>query len=338
MLLTGVILLTFALFHHAGPAVKAWFIHEGQGQEEPDDPDDNPDEDPDDPDAPDDEDPEDDPEPEPEPDNRTEWQIKFEDKFTDEVVVTENSYTSPNVSITVEQKYMTYGKRKVVYFVADIYIGNIDCFRTYFANNSDGKKSTQTVKGIFKAGNALVGINGDFCNLQKSGFLVRNGKLYYKEKTTEDICVLYRDGTMETISPNDFNLNEIMEKDPWQSWKFGPALLDKDGKKAKTYNCTTTIKTAIAPRTAIGYYEPGHYCFLVADGRQAGYSNGPTVPVLAGIMEEMGCKVAYNLDGGASSVMSFNGNVISRQSKPRNLGEIALITDFAPQEAEEVQP
>ena len=37
-----------------------------------------------------------------EPDTRTEWQKKFEEHFSDEIIRTENSYKSPNVSITLE--------------------------------------------------------------------------------------------------------------------------------------------------------------------------------------------------------------------------------------------
>ena len=43
-------------------------------------------------------------------DNRTQWQIKYADKFTDDIVITENSYTSPNISIhidTVSPVYLT---------------------------------------------------------------------------------------------------------------------------------------------------------------------------------------------------------------------------------------
>ena len=55
------------------------------------------------------------------------------------------------------------------------------------------------------------------------------------------------------------------------------------------------------PRSAVGYYEPGHYCFVVIDGRQPGYSKGATLMQLAQLFESLGCKEAYNLDGGKSA-------------------------------------
>ena len=83
------------------------------------------------------------------------------------------------------------------------------------------------------------------------------------------------------------------------------------------------------PRTAIGYYEPGHYCFVLVDGRQEGYSRGMLLPELAKVFEELGCQRAYNLDGGGSAVMTFLHERYSRQSNgaDRPLGDLLLITE-----------
>jgi exopolysaccharide biosynthesis protein len=44
------------------------------------------------------------------------------------------------------------------------------------------------------------------------------------------------------------------------------------------------------PRSAIGYYEPGHYCFIVVDGRQNGYSDGMTLDELAQTLRSSAAK------------------------------------------------
>ena len=64
-----------------------------------------------------------------------------------------------------------------------------------------------------------------------------------------------------------------MNQGAWQSWIFGPGLLDENG-KAKTDFLTWDYIKESHPRTAIGYYGPGHYCLLVVDGRQPDYSRG----------------------------------------------------------------
>ena len=65
------------------------------------------------------------------------------------------------------------------------------------------------------------------------------------------------------------------------------------------------------PRTAIGMITPLHYIMAVSDGRTDA-STGLTLYQLAGVMKDMGCVTAYNLDGGGSSTMWFNGEVVNQ--------------------------
>ena len=58
------------------------------------------------------------------------------------------------------------------------------------------------------------------------------------------------------------------------------AFLDKEGKASKTFNTSSYIK-GYHPRTAIGYFSPGHYCFVVVDGRGLNSSNGLLLDDLA---------------------------------------------------------
>jgi exopolysaccharide biosynthesis protein len=70
------------------------------------------------------------------------------------------------------------------------------------------------------------------------------------------------------------------------------------------------------------------------DGRQDGYSKGLNMPDLAKIFEDLGCKCAYNLDGGGSAVMVFNQERFSKQSNggKRGLGDILVIREAAAEE------
>lgn len=181
---------------------------------------------------------------------------------------------------------------------------------------SYGYYAEQSALGIDEDSGALIAINGDYCNNQTSGFLVRNGELYFSEQTSNDICVLYKDGTMATYAPDEYVVEDELQKNVYQVWKFGPKLLDADGVPMTTFNTSSPIKWE-NPRSAIGYYEPGHYCFVVVDGRQDGYSRGLKIEELAKLFADLGCKAAYNLDGGASAVMTFNDAIYSRPSNGR---------------------
>ena len=232
---------------------------------------------------------------------------KFADKYTDTVIVTENSYSSPNISITVTEE--TLGQ--TTYYLADIYVRDITCFRTALANNTYGSGFRDSIEDMALLNNALLAVNGDYYGNTNEGVVIRNGVIYRANSTNCDVCVLYYDGTMRVMPGSSFSVEEAVEQGAWQAWTFGPALLNTDGSVLTSFASTNRIISA-NPRTAIGYYEPGHYCLIVVDGR--GESAGITLPDLSRLFYDLGCRAAYNLDGGNSSVMVWNNEVINNPS------------------------
>ncbi len=242
---------------------------------------------------------------------------KFADKFSDKVISTANSYRSKDLSVTITPYELGSGMNKITYYVADVYTSNINCFRTYFGQNTYGTGYTEHLTNMSRDVHAILAMNGDsYCyNRQHTaGVLIRNGTLYRAEPTTSDVCILYKNGEMKTYSPDQFNLQQAMQDGAYQSWTFGPNLLDTQGKALTSFNTWDYIRKA-HPRSAIGYYEPGHYCFVVVDGRQTGYSRGMTLPELAQVFENLGCSAAYNLDGGHSTFMTMGDQVVNHPYK-----------------------
>jgi exopolysaccharide biosynthesis protein len=242
------------------------------------------------------------------------WSDKFAQYFTDTVVSTDSTYSSPNLSITVEKKTMGSGDNLVTYYVADIYVADIECFQTCFASNTYGTGYRDSVLDMDLVSGALLAMNGDYYGNADSnahGVVIRNGVLYRAENTDSDICVLYYDGTMATYSADEFDENEAITNGAWQAWTFGPSLLDESGAALTDYNTSSRLESE-NPRSGIGYYEPGHYCFVVVDGRDKGYSAGVAMQEFAEVFEELGCTTAYNLDGGKSSVMTYNDEVVNQ--------------------------
>ena len=84
------------------------------------------------------------------------------------------------------------------------------------------------------------------------------------------------------------------------------------------------------PRTAIGVVDELHYLLVVSDGRTS-VSEGLSLYELAEFMQSMNCTIAYNLDGGGSSTMVFNGEVINNPTtsgksiKERGVSDIVYI-------------
>lgn len=261
-------------------------------------------------------------------DNRTEWQKKFEEHFSDEIIMTENSYKSPTVSIAIETVQFDFGSGQVTYHVADVYIASIENFTTCTANDRLVYFDTEDPMAMHERSGAILSMTGDFLTYQNSGFLIRNGETYHDDYTHCDICVLYPDGTMETHLKGEYNKDEINARNPLQVWNFGPSLLDENGCAKSKFNTSATV-AQINPRTALGYYEPGHYCFVVVDGRQNGYSAGMYLDDLSVLFESLGCTAAYNMDGGGSALMMFGDSRYSQMSNgaDRALGDIILIRE-----------
>lgn len=242
-----------------------------------------------------------------EPADETPLAEKFADRFTNSVTVTENSYTSPDISITVNE----VNEENLTYYVADIYVRDITCFQTALAENTYGSGFRDSIEDMAVLNNALLAVNGDYYGNTTEGVVIRNGVIYRANPTDCDVCVLYYDGSMKVMPGSSFSVEEAVEDGAWQAWTFGPALLDANGNPITAFASTSRITNA-NPRTAIGYYEPGHYCLVVVDGR--GESSGISLPRLSRLFDTLGCIAAYNLDGGNSSIMVWGNEVINNPS------------------------
>ena len=247
------------------------------------------------------------------------WAAKFAGKFTDgQIEQTENSYRSANISVGIEK----VKQDGVTYYVADIYLADIRYLKTAFAKGTFGRGIHDATNVIAEENSAVLAINGDYSG-NNAGPVVRNGVLY-RDEVYQDALVMYDDGSMETFAADELDMDSLSTKGVWQVWTFGPMLLDK-GQPMEDFNSTLSPKN---PRTAIGYYEPGHYCFVVVDGRQPGYSDGLTLKEMSLLFYKLGCAAAFNLDGGQSSEMSFMGEFVNKPYKGgRGTSDIVYISD-----------
>jgi len=236
---------------------------------------------------------------------------KFSEYFTDTVVSDEDSYSSSNILITVETYTKGSGNDVVTYYVADIYLADIECLQSGFAEDTYGIGYTETVLSMDESLGAILAMNGDYYGNGGNGVVIRNGKVYRKSSNSSDVCVLYYDGTMKTYSADEFDLDQAVSDGAWQAWCFGPELLDETGGSMTDFTADGHVAET-NPRSALGYYEPGHYCMVVVDGRQSGYSSGLTLSELSELFKELGCTSAYNMDGGKSSEMTFDDSLVNQ--------------------------
>ena len=233
------------------------------------------------------------------------------------VISTENSYADANVSITIRE-IRAYDS---TVYVADVILSSPEYLQTAFANSVYGRNVTAKTSTIAESANALLAVNGDYYGARESGYVIRNGVLYRSKasRNAEDL-VIYEDGTFGIIKESDISAQELLDSGAWNVLSFGPALLI-DGEIAVDAGDEVGRAKASNPRTAIGIVDELHYLFVVSDGRTSA-SEGLSLLELAQVLQELGAKTAYNLDGGGSSTMVFQGKVVNNPtSNGRNISE-----------------
>lgn len=179
-----------------------------------------------------------------------------------------------------------------------------------------GKKG-ERAEEIAKETGALAVINGGVFDDpqgngsggQPLGILIAGGKILYKDPVkTYDVIGLDRNNVLVL---GHYTLTQIKQMGIRDAVSFSPFLV-VDGKPAITQG---DGGWGIAPRTAIGQTRDGTILMLVIDGRQLG-SLGATLKDVQEIMLQNGAYNVANLDGGASTVLYYNQQIVNHPSSP----------------------
>ena len=221
---------------------------------------------------------------------------------------TDNSYIYDDIAINID----TMVKYESTIYVADIRLNDSKYLKTAFANNEYGRNIKEVTSVIAKQNNAILAINGDYYGFRDYGYVMRNGEIYRDVKNSDanqQDLILYADGRFEIEYEKDIDLEQLKADGATQVFSFGPSLV-LNGEITVTQNQEVGIASPSNPRTAVGIIDEGHYVFVVSDGRTE-ESKGLSLYQLAEVMKEINCTKAYNLDGGGSTTMCFNGNVLN---------------------------
>lgn len=199
-------------------------------------------------------------------------------------------------------------------FIAKVKLFDPGSFRVVLAGDKLGRLETTSSAAKRKGG--ILAINGGGFYMEKGasrliGNTVINGKLvepFNGYPGTLFFTGINRSGQVIGTVPH--KESDIMNLNPYQGVSFIPVLL-KNGQKQVI---PAEWKKTKQPRTIIGKYANDDLIMIVIDGRQGDWSVGITLERLQDKLLELGVKDAYNLDGGGSSAMYFNGKILNRPS------------------------
>ena len=257
------------------------------------------------------------PTPEPDP-----WEPYFRGATDPEEVVIIDpvnehwEYRTDKLSIRINRIHTARADGKpICYCVADIRMREEDAFRAGVRNeNPNAQPELEQAWHMARRYRAVLGIAGD--NLIHSeadlkGILMRNGIVYSENQAQDTLAMIPKDLTMRVYKPNTITVPELLDLGVVNTFSFGPTLLN-DGMRDLTSKRGNLGREN--PRSGIGMVEPGHFIVITVDGRQKDYSFGVTLEEFAQLFYLNGCQVAYNLDGGSTTVMIFMGECLNQHS------------------------
>lgn len=213
-------------------------------------------------------------------------------------------------------------------YAARVSLSSMADLKTAFAQAAYGKNVTAKTSETAQENNAVLAINGDFYGARETGYVIRNGVLYRSESDGGDVLAIFPDGSFKIVDSSTVSAQELIDEGCWQAFSFGPGLL-VDGQIQVDPNTEVGKAMASNPRTAIAQMENGDYLLVTADGRTS-ESAGLSLYELAVFLQELGAVNAYNLDGGGSSTMVFQGEVINNPTtngriQERSVSDIVYI-------------
>ena len=243
-----------------------------------------------------------------------------------EPIITENSYQDAHISIQIDTRRLD----DTTVYIADVTLSSPEYLKTALAQNAYGKNVTETTSAIAARQSAILAINGDYYGSRERGYVLRNGTLYRSTAAADqEDLVIFSDGSFAVIDEGSISADSLLQQGATQVLSFGPALV-ADGEITVSQKDEVGKAMVSNPRTAIGVVAPLHYLFVVSDGRTS-QSAGLSLYELAQLMQSLGAQTAYNLDGGGSSTLYFNGTVVNnpttngRRIQERSVSDIVYI-------------
>ena len=142
-----------------------------------------------------------------------------------------------------------------------------------------------------------------------AGLVMAGGKIVFKDVNTTTpltVTAFTQDGILVV---GNHTINELNKLHVTEALSFRPPTLIINGQG----QIRGDGGEGLQPRTAIGQKKDGTVLFLVVDGR-SGLKPGASLKDLEQILLQHGAWNASNLDGGSSSTLYYNGQVINTPS------------------------
>lgn len=253
----------------------------------------------------------------------------------DSCYLDENTYSDPTIRVEITEKDVTsyspdYGKsktRNIIAWIADVNIGHASQLRTAPSVTFEGRNRDKSAEEIAATKNTVLAFDGDYITRQNDGYLLRQGTFYWDKLKGKNRDILLVDEN------GDFHVYHIPKRDTLpqvidgvkviNAFCFGPILVENGEVCKKTPSFNYLYPKEHYGRIAICQLGPLHYKVIVTTMIQ-NYLLGMPLDAFAQLCRDEGAITAYNLDGGYSSALLFNGRRLNAQERVsfRNVADI----------------
>ena len=228
-------------------------------------------------------------------------------------------YASDTLRIEIFRRQQKQPAR--VWYEAEVFCAEGSAGPRMIANDPEHWKTAASMEYPYKIARkygTVLAISNDFGQLRlqqkksRPGILIRDGKVWsdrtkkkgVKDFPNLDCLAIWPDGDMKVYYSNEKTAEEYLADGAIDVLAFGPILI-RDGKLNE--EALKKYGTSHAQRTAVGMVEKGHYFFMMLEGRIK-RSKGDGISFLAEKLQEKGCTLAFNLDGGETACIVFMGH------------------------------
>ena len=239
-------------------------------------------------------------------------------------VKSDTLYEDPTIRVSIE----TTRYCDTPMFIARVQIADATQLRTMMAG-SYGSQRTALATTLAERGGAVLAINGDYFSYIGTGLVVRQGHTYRSRPDSDfDVLMIDVNGDFHiakeideaTLNAAYSALGGSVEEGGQivQAFTFGPALVENGERAHEEYKRADGGARKPAQRMVIAQDGSLSYVIVCCEGPDNKNSKGLTLEEMGQFMLDLGVETAYNLDGGGSTTMVFNGSKINALSTSKN--------------------
>ena len=201
-----------------------------------------------------------------------------------------------------------------VYTVAEVKVAHPSQLRRFLAGGEFGSDKQYFTTEMAASVNAVLASSGDFYGYRKYGIVTYQGELRRFEGEMVDTCYITGDGNLLFTYRNQIKSEEearkfIEENDVRFSLAFGPVLLDQgEIKVPRDYSLGEVNGTY--SRAALCQWDDLHY-LIVNTSQEQSYIKRHKVRFFAEFIQKLGCKTAYALDGGQTTAIVMDDELVT---------------------------